>query len=242
MRSTVVVAAAATLLLTAAPVSSANAAGSSCVPPASNFFDGFYDSPSDPTAWEGASAYLLTEAPAMCGSDTKPSNFSTAWSMIAGSNTFEWAQSGMMRIYLSTGELYVRHFAQAISEHTAAQTWFYGNVPTGVRHAYRSLYSSSCFCVQMQVDGVVKLATSFNPFGDWLAPFVPEFFGEVPYQASSDMPGIPTAHELFTGLGAQRYSDDVLVSMPCYLLGQNDNPSNWGRSASTCVNFDIWTY
>jgi hypothetical protein len=47
-------------------------------------------------------------------------------------------------------------------------------------------------------------------------------------------------HTRWTAMGAQRYSDDALESIPCVLSAKATTPL-WGRTALSCASFDIWT-
>lgn len=209
-----------------------------------NYFDGFIHNNAYPDRFEGASTFLVTRVGGLCGTDRgQISNFTNAWSMIAGSQSHgvcEWAQSGFERGYISGGGTNIRHFAQASSCSTGLQTWYSGYVAAGVKHAYRSLWSNACSCINISVDDSTKVSTNFNPFAIWGYPFQPQFLGETSY-LQNDMPGTPTLHTPFTALGAQRVSDDVLALMPCTMSGINDNTSSWAKDPSGCTVFDIWT-
>lgn len=210
-----------------------------CAGGPTSYFDGFYHDIDSGYAFEGASAYIVVRPSALCSGDTDGgTNFSNAWSMIAGSSTtqsLEYAQSG----FETRAGHATMHFAQYASP-AGGVTTKYVSTLLNERHAYRSLWSPTCHCVRMTVDSTLFLQTPFNPYGIWQSPFVPQFFGEASY-FTNPMPGTASSPTAFSALGAQRVSDDVLVSMPCTMLADNDNPTAWGRSASSCMAFNIWT-
>lgn len=206
-----------------------------------NWFDGYYENPSylsnPPADWyEGASTYIVTREGLVCDTNTSSSNFATGWSMIAAGNGSGWAQSGYFRSYGSS----ITYFSQIASDSTHFQTVFRYNPILGSTHAYRSLYWSGCGCIQTTVDSTVFQQSTFNPYGRWSFPFVPQFFGETAYR-ESDMPGLSSSPMTFWGLGVQRYTDDVLVSIPCILLSRVDS-TRWGLSPSGCTAFNVYTH
>jgi len=106
------------------------------------------------------------------------------------------------------------------------------------------LWNYGCLCLQATIDAEVWSNSPFNPFatasGWGPRPFSPQFFGEVGY-LESDIVGTSSQRAAYTGLGAQRFSDDVLTDMSCTMWGRNDNPNRWSLSPSSCWAFDIWT-
>ena len=205
-------------------------------------FIGYYHDVSTPYDFEGASTYLTGRPVTLCSGDNSGgTNFSNSWAMIgsassqAGQNQYAQAGFEVRKDLVST-----RHFSQINSGTGVVQTKYSSTViPNGERHAYRALYNAACHCVVTSVDSVTYLMSGFNPFGTWQFPLMPQFMGEVSY-LNQDMPGTPADKTHFTGLGAQRY-DDVVISMPCTMLPVNQNSTLWGRSASSCIAFDIWT-
>lgn len=120
---------------------------------------------------------------------------------------------------------------------------FFGEV--GKRHAFQVLYSAACACLQQKLDFAFWSQTDFSPLSSLSGwgprPFRPIFSAETGH-LQSDVPGDPSRHTKFSGLGAQRYSDKVVEPMPCTMTwSYNDNPTRWGRSSSSCQAFDVWT-
>jgi hypothetical protein len=220
-----------------------------------NYFDGWTDIPNfNSYAFEGASAYIVNQFGAVCdtdrsapnpGNSTTGTNFTSAWVMIASYNAQGWAQTGITRGYDSPQY----EFAEFTpSRYTGP---FYNRFPSnpslanGVKHAYRALWTSTCACIVMSIDGVEVTQTNFDPYQIWYAgphgdQFSPEFSGEASY-LENDIPGVPYAKTAFEALGAQQYSNIALVPMPCIMAYLNSNPARWAASASNCTNFDIWT-
>jgi hypothetical protein len=220
----------------------------------SNYFDGYYHDPSaHADRLEGASAFIVNRFGSVCDTDhsapnpggrTIGTNFSTAWTMIAAYDGLGWAQTGFIRGYLSpqyewaefynpdTGVVYNRFPSNP-------------SLPDGATHADRELWNGSCACIQMTIDGALVTQTNFNPFAVWYAgpngnQFSPQFSGETTYK-ESDIPGVSSSKTRIYALGAQRYDDDVLASMPCTLSYINSNTARWTHSAASCTDFSIWT-
>ena len=219
-----------------------------------NYFDGYYHNPAThPQTIEGASAYIVNEFGSVCDTDTSApnpggrsigTNFTTAWTMIAAYNYNGWAQTGFIRGYNSPQYEWAEFYNQAtgvVYNRFPASP----SLPNGVRHAYRELWSDSCACIVMSIDGVEVTQTNFDPYQVWDAgpngdQFSPQFSGETTY-TSSDIPGVPGAQTAFSAMGAQQYFGNALDSMPCTLTYTNSNTARWTHSASSCTAFNIWT-
>lgn len=220
------------LLLPLAPSAAAATCGTR-----SNYFDGFTHNNASGQRFEGSSTYLVVRASSLCSTDTNYiSNFSNSWSMIAGGSGCQWAQSGFETGYGQP----IKHFAQIAGSCSNIVTVYGAAIHSGEKHAYRSLYNATCRCVKSTVDTTTFIVSNFDPYGTWTYPFQPQFEGETAYLAS-DMPGVPTSQTAFSAIGAQRVSDDVLISMPCTMVSNNSNPAAWALSASSCTAFNIWS-
>lgn len=220
----------------------------------SNYFDGFYHNPAaHPDTLEGASAYIVNEFGAVCDTDTSApnpggrtigNNFTTAWTMIASYDSQGWAQTGFIRGYNSPQYEWAE-FKDPVSDTVYNRFPSSPSLPNGVKHAYRELWSDSCACIVMSIDGVEVTQTNFNPYVNWDAgpngdQFSPQFSGETTY-TSSDIPGVPSAQTAFSAMGAQQFFGNALNSMPCTLTYTNSNTARWTHSASSCTAFNIWT-
>lgn len=227
--------------------------------PGRNAFDGFWHNVSTYPQynWEGASAFIVVRWPlTTCTGGFRP--FTYAYSMIAsgdGGPGDGWGQIGFMRYTTPGGDVVLQHVAQFANDFdgnhngiagdvaSELKTYYVGTPGTGDKVAYRVLWNAGCICLQASVNGVVYASSTFNPFNPgtagWHQPFSPQFMGETTYR-TGNMPGTASQPTAFSALGAQRYSDDALVSMSCSMTGANDNPTLWGRSSSTCTAFNIW--
>jgi hypothetical protein len=218
-----------------------------------NWFDGYYMNSSHNLAYEGVSSYIYVQDGSPCaGVANSDSNFSNAWVMIAGhggTSAYGWGQVGFERSWGYP----MRWFSQFSNGLTGSDriletrySSFSINNQFGVRHTFRVLWASSCGpCLKATIDTTTWDTSSFNPFASSEAnfgpqPWSPQFVGEVGY-LEADMPGTPAHHTRWTAMGAQRYTDDALESMPCVLSAENSNPLFWGRTALSCTSFDIWT-
>jgi hypothetical protein len=220
-----------------------SSASTPCITVHSNYFDGFKNNPalSGSTYYEGASAYIVSRKPYVCGEF----DHSGAWAMIGGANKdCDYAQAGYMYGENDVGAFNLWEFAQYNNCSSHRTYWFPNPLATGVKVAYRALYTPSCGCINMSFNGANFLATPWDPWapGGWQIPFDTQFMGEVTTSDDS-MPGTPTAKASFSALGAQLASNDALVSMPCTLMASNkDQPGNWALAVTqSCKAFDIWT-
>jgi hypothetical protein len=237
-----------TSLAVFAEASSASASG--ICSSSGKFNDGYFYNPNAFPGYdfEGASGYIVVRDGNLCVPNSGPQNFTNAWVMIAsdpsGNSGSGWSQVGFER----TAGYNLRWFAQHAGrvgnyfDITTRYSTFSVNNQVGVRHTFRVLWNYSCYCIRATIDTTNWLDSKFNPFVDttWTRPFSPQFAGEAGYR-ESDMPGLSSARTAFSALGAQRYSDDVLAPLPCIMSGANDNPARWGRLASSCEAFTIWT-
>jgi hypothetical protein len=214
----------------------------------SNYFDGYYYNPS---VWpgynfEGASGYIVVRNGTLCSGTSGIGNFSNAWLMIAGWNATgaAWSQVGFER----TSGFNLRWFSQhawnnSSGDHLSTRySTFSVNSEIGVRHTFRVLWNSGCTCLQAIIDVTTWSNSPFNPFfsSGWGGlPFSPQFSAETGHLAT-DVPGTAGARTAFTALGAQQYSNDALVPMPCAMSAVTSSP-RWGRAAHGCDAFDVWT-
>ena len=210
-----------------------------------NYFDGYYQNGRPEWRFTGASAWIVVRDGARCTGDNSLANFSNAWVMIAGSGMQDWGQVGFERSATSTAAgSKLRWFSQFSSADGLATRYSTYSVSSqiGVRHTFRVLYNPSCRCLQANIDSTTGwYASPFDPKADWGGqPWSPQFLAESGY-LQADIPGRATTRTSFSALGAQRLDNGALVGMPCILSGANDNPSRWGRSASGCTAFDVWT-
>ena len=210
-----------------------------------NYFDGYYQNGRPEWRFTGASAYIVVRDGVRCTGDSSLANFSNSWVMIAGSGMRDWGQVGFERSAPSAAAgSNLRWFAQFSSVDGLATRYSTSSVSSqiGIRHTFRVLYNASCRCLQANIDTTTGWYTSpFDPKADWGGqPWSPQFFAETGY-LQADVPGRATTRTSFSALGAQRLDSGALVGMPCILSGANANPSRWGRSASSCRAFDVWT-
>lgn len=209
------------------------------------YFDGFYHDVGTQYRFEGSSGYIFVRDGAVCDGNPTDGNPSTAWNMIAANPTASsdngWAQSGFIRTGLRGLTWFSQAYAQSYSGSLFTRFANYSvEDQVGVRHTFRELYRPSCGCVQMYIDSTVWAQTPFDPYGTWAYPFDPQFLAEAHY-LTSNIPGSPQAPAAYSALGAQLVTNDALIAMPCSKLAANDNPARWGRSASRCDAFKVWT-
>jgi hypothetical protein len=231
----------------ASPPTVANAAGT-CRDPIDNYFDGFYQADGRTNAYEGVSSYIYVQQTYLCsGSTVEAFNFSNAWVMIAGDYAGDNDAYGQVGFELTYGKpmRWFSQFHDGYGRYTTRYSSFSIANEYGNRHIFRVLWSGTCSCLRAIIDTTEWATSPFNPFRSAEAdfgpqPWSPQFLGETGF-LQSNMPGSPSRHTRYAGMGAQRFSDDQLESMPCILSGTNDNPGAWGLDALGCTSFDIWT-
>jgi hypothetical protein len=233
------------------PEAAASAAQSNCGVRTS-YFDGYVWDNRWAPRFEGADATLTLRTGGLCGTDQNQiSNFTNAWSMIAGDpsgSACGWAQSGFERGYVVGGGNNIRHFGQISNDTCSILDTRYSSsyITPGTTHDYYSGYVPQCACAISYVDGVPYRTSSFDPYGTWTYPFQPQFNGETSY-LQNDMPGSSTSHTQFRSLMAENASTDIYVQMPCGMIYGNSqidygySPVTWQQSSSNCQSFDIWT-
>lgn len=178
----------------------------------------------------------------ICTTNSSIGNFSNAWVMIAGYYGLGWSQVGWERTYGHP----IRWFSQHYGEGTYATRYSTNSITNelGVRHTFRVLWIQSCVCMRAYIGTTLWASSFFNPFDScslWgPRPFSPQFAGEVGFRESG-VPGSPAAPTPLTALGAQRFSDGVVVPMPCTMTSRNDNGTDWGLTASSCDDIEFWT-
>jgi hypothetical protein len=223
-------------------------AAGTCTGASSNYFDGFgQDYPNHPIDYQGAYGTLVTRAPGLCAGDSTLSNFSNAWTMIAGAQQpsgscyGEWAQSGFIRRYVSGGGANIRHFAQIASCATLQTHFSTTYIAENTTHSYQSTYGTACSCLTSYVDGQGYYVSAFDPYGTWHAPLNLQFVAETSYR-EDDVSGTAAAHEQFRSLKGQLASTHALTSTPCNIFAAaNSNPSKWSASRVACDALDVWS-
>jgi hypothetical protein len=222
----------------------------------SNYFDGQQYSQANATL--GTAAKLVTRPATLCTGDPIYQNFSSAWTMISGSGSGEWAQAGIWHDPVNNAGAYV-FFAQynnggAVSGKCVSPcvNRFGAVTNNGQVHQYWEQYLSSGQ-EALNVDLTNFLTTPFNISSAWVQPFNNQFFGEVGNFAT-DQPGNPAdGVETFTQMQWQETNpghpwsgyDTPFYGVP---LGNDQNPLRWtydgivDHGGTEGNAFDIWTY
>lgn len=122
----------------------------------------------------GAQASLNTRTPGLCGASWSDSS---VWTMVAGANYCDYAQSGYGRhsgqstVYYfaeyNYGDCSVNHDVQKVTTQASGT------------HSYTQQYNFNPGNISMRVDSNTLLTTSFDPAVRWLPPWDAQFFGEV---------------------------------------------------------------
>ena len=243
---------AASLIVPARP---ASAQIHDCQGPIVNRFAGIGGFPlslPEPNEIESTFANIMVRFGAVCDTDQSqapyPSNFSTAWVMVANRNGdgLKYSQAGHFRWYNSA--IYpFSEFNKGSGPHRNID--YSTPLVRGSVHSFKTAYtfSQSCgapdACLKNYVDGNVVSATDYNPISTFVRPWSPQLFGETLYN-ESDMPGNTGSKSHFTSIYTQRFSDDAWsTAIPGY-QAQNGNGSRWGQSTTFCggtLCSDVWT-
>jgi hypothetical protein len=217
------------------------AAAGTCSGTNTNFFDGYYqiDHPEHP--YEGASTFIVVRDGAVCSGVVDSNNFLGGWVMIAsGTQGQGYGQVGFDR-YAGTTLKWFAEFNDGLGHVADRFSTFSVTNQVGVQHTFRVLWTPACACLHANIDTTNWLNSTFNPFfvGWGPQPWSPQFMDEATW-LQTDVPGTPSARTSFSGMGAQRLSDDIIESMPCILSSLNSS-SRWSHSASSCTAVTLWT-
>ena len=203
-----------------------------------NWFNGYYQNGKPAYQHTGASSYIVVRDGALCRGVSGYGNFTNAWVMITGPGDRDWGQVGFERTHGQT----LRWFAQFSAANTL-NTWYSPNGVTsqiGIRHTFRVLYDSTRRDLAATIDTTTVYRSGFDPKATWgPTNWTPQFFAETGHR-ETDVPGRPATPTAYSGLGVQRPADGQLVSMPC-ILSSATLSSRWGRAASSCTAFTVWT-
>lgn len=203
----------------------------------SNYFNGYYQNGKPQYQFTGASSYIVVRDGRNC-SNPYADDFTNAWVMIAGPGLSDWGQVGFERTYGST----LRWFAQ-FSTADVLETWYspFGvTSQIGTRHAFRVLYDPAARRLNANIDTTTVLRSGFDPRVEWGANnWTVQYFAETGHTAT-DVPGRSSTRTAYSAMGVQRRDTGGLMSTPCMLTGATDS-SRWGRSASSCTAFTVWT-
>lgn len=221
-------------------VPQAAAALHTCTATSSHYFDGFL---TRTTSVIGTSAHIVNRLGLVCTTTTN-SNISTsvnrdsAWSMLAGDSSCDYAQAGFVRVY-DTDDYF---FAQSDDCGTVDTT--FGASPTfNQTHQYWVQWVPSCSCLRQNVDVTIFQSTPWNPKSVWSRPFSNQWLGEVHYKAS-DIPGNPTeGFTSYTSMQVQKSSTSDWTNTLPSTTAVNTDTSRYNHSGGIVDNFmTIWTY
>lgn len=170
------------------------------------FFDGFL-SQNDPV---GAKGFITDRNINVCGPSAAGS--ASAWIMLAGGGSAQFAQIGFVRSGNSPTESLFTEY-----EKNASTNAVFKSIPGfnyGTAHGYEVHYSFSANQINMIKGGNVMDSTNFNPKAAWGSPWTGQFNGET-HDRQDDIPGTPANKTDFSGLATQN----------CQSCGYTD-PSN----------------
>lgn len=209
----------------------------------SNWFDGYANAKNDVWNWEGTLANITVRKGLVCDADSSSANSSSAWAMIAPTNTTGWAQSGYIRWWGSS----IYQFAQHKRDSSSGYTTKLGSIPTtGSTYTYSevSYWNSTAgqWQIKEMVNSTVLQHTNWNTFSYWTEPFEVAWDGETAYR-ESDVPGLSSSKAHFTNMQVQWFNDDKWYAASNSTLYGRTDSSRWSRSSFSTANqlFDIWT-
>jgi hypothetical protein len=222
-----------------------------CGSPATFNYHGGYEQDSGAVSYVGSQVDIVNRYGAVCDTKTGKANFTNAYGMIAGVNTFDggpgWGQSGYLRWYNSCTYFFAQIEEDAFD--TGPQT-FYGTtcLTYGNTNTYQNTQIDSCSCMHSNINGTRELASTWDPKNVWFTPFSPQFEDETAY-LESDIPGNASARTNWSNLMGKRLSDNTWVAYPCNVLTHvNDGSATradgekwWVSPGDTCPNFHTYT-
>jgi hypothetical protein len=206
-----------------------------------HYFDGYLDNGGTGANYNAVYANIVPRFGNLCsGGQGGVNTFNTAWSMIKGTGSYSYAQTGFWRDtgpHQSTFQ-YAQYRVDAISP--IVNMFGPSSISlNGVYHQYWSWFDPSGPVLRLFVDGT-NMLTMTNPYLAWITPFRAQFLGETSYQESS-IPGLSSTHTSYTGLQVQRQDTGLYENLPCGLVQPSVKNTRGQISASSCQAFDIWS-
>lgn len=232
--------------LTAAP----QAHALSCTGARQSYFVGFQSEPNQPRSpgssqfsidIEGASA-IVRDAGGyeLCPGDGSPSNFSSAWSMIATGGSRGWAQSGIMRRPADECPML---WAEQFDGVTIWYDRALGCSVPGQQHRFWQELDEepSGHRVRSNVDATIIMEQPFDPFQTWQQPFVAEFFEETKH-SETNVGGFASKPIDFSSMPVQTLYTGAWVNAcgNIALSTRNDVPARYGIQYLTCDHVRMW--
>lgn len=155
----------------------------------------------------GAEAYINVRDAAFCIQNSTSPNHISAWAMIAGSYSCEFAQAGHRKTEDITYWLDFAEYSDCYGNYNEKS---YGTtaLSNGTNHHYQVYYDTSVNPHVERMDisaGTYKLATNFDPVGDWTGPFTPFWMAEL-FDSGDEVPGMSTQETSFTSVQYQAHT------------------------------------
>lgn len=222
----------------------------SCTPFSDSKFDGKYNFNVGNMA--GIASNITIQYGAFCSSAVGGFDTWSAWAMLTGgpANRSDYAQSGVVaRRCCGANDSVPYDFAQVNrGDGSHAETVFTNSYRyPGNTVKYLSQVGAYT-TLEMYSGTTLLLRSSFPAFGNWPGPNGYQLSGES-NNLASDMPGIPSATNVFGGL-QWKNGNDWSYAIPAG-VAVNDNTNHWtmspgGGGFSNCLDskkcFSIWTY
>lgn len=203
-----------------------------------NFFAG-YAGVEGAVKIEGASASLTYRTADVCIGLPGSGQFFAGWTMIAGAQWFQYAQSGF--VYDGNPLGCTRHFAQQSNDPNTFTTKTGSCVSGGeVHHAWQQYVPNSGGHVRSNIDSTVFLESTFNEL-NWTHPWSAQYSGEVG-NMQDDIPGLAASKTDWSTVQVQYFTDNVYRTTCGHitLLREVDN-ARWSADAPACDHLRAWT-
>jgi hypothetical protein len=150
----------------------------------------------------GATAQIRDRAIALCSNAAGATSGASAWVMLAGGSTHEYAQAGFARIAGMPGAL---RFTEYNDGEDAAPNWnrsWWNGFSAGTNHAYTIAYSFSTGRITGTVDGQTLFTTPWSSDTEWHPGWNGQFMGET-WDRGDDVPGTAAARTELRGMKAK---------------------------------------
>jgi hypothetical protein len=190
------------------------------------------------TKIEGVSASLKYRTSDVC--TFGDGNWYSGWTMIAGLEDFQYAQSGF---YFDGNPLgCMRHFAQQSNVANGKPPTKFGSCTSDgeVHRAWQQYVPNSGGHIRSNIDTTVFLETTWNALL-WTRPWRAQFNGEVG-NMQTDIPGRSTRKTDWSSMTIQAFSDNVYRGTCGRItLFRGVDNGRWNADAPTCDHVRAWT-
>lgn len=190
------------------------------------------------TGVRDAKANIPTRAIYFCtgGSGYSHSDVS-AWSMVTGDGSLEWAQIGYGKHRYDSATTY---FAEVSTANYPEDYWRQGGNEASGTSNFRVVYNETTDRMRMYRNDILFYETTWNPFTKWGTSWGHQWMGET-HVNGDDMPGTSSNRTTFDPLLVYPCRSGCSWSVPSGLSLDNGNSTRYGFYWVDADTFQIWT-